>query len=347
MAAKLAQIAEVIGAEVSGDGERQVVRMAPLDAADAESLCFARTADQVDAVAASGAAGCVVDAGFPPVEGTTLLRVEDAQTGFIRALEFFVPAPAPAGIDEYAVIAVTAQIDPTATVGPCAVVADGARIGAHSRIGAGCYVGAGSSVGEDCLLHPNVSLLDGVRVGDRCVLHAGVVVGADGYGFHWTGDHHHKVPQLGSVCIEDDVEIGANSCIDRATLGETRIGRGTKIDNLVQVAHNNVIGRHVLLVAQVGLAGSCRVGDGVIFAGQAACKDHTEIGAGAQIGPQAGIIGDLEPGARVLGSPARPVKHMLREQAALGKLPELLKTVKAQQQAIEALKERIAQLEDE
>ncbi len=347
MAVTLTQIAEVLGADLAGDGDRQVNRMAPLDAADADSLCFARTPDQLDAVAGSGAAGCIVGADFPAVKGMTLLRVEDAQSGFIRALEFFVPAPAPAGIDEYAVIAVTAQIDPTAAVGPCAVVAGGARIGARARIGAGCYVGAGSSVGEDCVLHPNVSIMDGVRVGDRCLLHAGAVIGSDGYGFHWTGDHHHKIPQLGGVVIEDDVEIGANSCIDRATLGDTVVGRGTKIDNLVQVGHNNHVGRHVLMVGQSGLAGSCRIGDGVVVAGQVAISDHVEVGPGAQVGGQAGVTGDIGPGERVWGTPARPIKRVLREQAAVGKLPDLLKTVKAQQQAIEALKERIAQLEDQ
>ena len=159
------------------------------------------------------------------------------------------------------------------------------------------------------------------------------------------GDHHHKIPQLGIVVIEDDVEIGANTCIDRATLGETRIGRGSKFDNLVHIAHNNQIGQHVLLTGQVAVAGSSRLGNGVVAGGQAGIADHVEIGDGVQIGAQSGVIGNLAAGEKVWGTPARPMGRVMREQAALGKLPELLKAVRRQEKELQALRDRIALLE--
>jgi UDP-3-O-[3-hydroxymyristoyl] glucosamine N-acyltransferase len=201
------------------------------------------------------------------------------------------------------------------------------------------------SIGADCRIGPNVSLMPGVSLADRCTLHAGVTVGGDGFGFVWAGDHHHKVPQLGTVVIEDDVEIGCNSCVDRATFGVTRIGRGTKIDNLVQVAHNADIGEHCILVAQAGLAGSVTLGRGAMLSGQVAVTDHVSVGAGARIGGQSGVTGDVAAGETLFGTPARPLKRTLREQAALGRLPDLLKTVERQEAAIEALTARLAALE--
>ena len=218
-------------------------------------------------------------------------------------------------------------------------------IGARSQIPAGVYLGRGVRIGTDCDIGPNAALMDGTLIGHRCILHPGVVLGADGYGFQWTDDQHHEIPQFGRVAVEDDVEIGANTCIDRATLGETRIGRGSKFDNLVQVGHKNHIGEHIVMVAPSGIAGSSRLGNGVVVAGQVAITDHVVVGEGAQIGGQSGVTGDLEPGVKVWGTPARPTARVLRERAALARLPELLRAFRRQEKELDELRDRIAMLE--
>lgn len=341
----LEQIADAIGAELAGDGTVTVEAMASLATAGARQLAFVDSPARHDAAVASQAAGLIVGRDFPELATANLLRAADPKMAFVRAMELFAPPRRATGIHASAVVDPEATLGAGVSIGPCAVVEAGAEIGPGTRIGAGAYVGCDVRVGAECDIGPRAVLLDATRVGDRCVLHPGVVLGADGYGFHWAGDHHHKIPQLGRVVIEDDVEIGANSCVDRATLDETRVGAGSKFDNLVQVGHNDRIGRHVLLVSQAGVAGSSTLGDGVIVAGQAAVSDHVEIGSGAQIGGQAGVIGDVAPGAKVWGTPARPIARMLREQAAAARLPELLKTVKRQQDLLQSLQARVAELE--
>jgi UDP-3-O-[3-hydroxymyristoyl] glucosamine N-acyltransferase len=242
-------------------------------------------------------------------------------------------------------------IDPSAllgegvSVGPNAVIAAGVHVGERCSIGAGCYLGSGVVLGTDCVIEPNVTIQRDCQLGDRCIVHSGAVIGGDGFGFSWDGTGHRKVPQLGRVVIEDDVDIGCNSCVDRATLGETRIRRGTKIDNLVQVAHNTDIGAHVILVSQAGVAGSSTVGTGAVIAGQVAISDHVEVGAGARVGGQSGVTKNVPPGATVFGTPARPMKDTLRELGALAQLPALLKLVKRQDRELASLRERIEALE--
>jgi UDP-3-O-[3-hydroxymyristoyl] glucosamine N-acyltransferase len=225
------------------------------------------------------------------------------------------------------------------------VIGAGCEIGDRCVIGPGCYLGPDVRLGADALIEANVTLHRDTRLGERCILHSGTVIGGDGFGFAWDGSGHRKIPQLGRVVIEEDVEIGCNCCVDRATLGETRIRRGTKIDNLVQVAHNTDIGAHVILVSQAGVAGSSKVGSGAIIAGQVAISDHVEVGAGARVGGQSGVTKDVPAGASVFGTPARPIKETLRELAALAQLPALLKRIKTQGQELEALRERLAALE--
>jgi UDP-3-O-[3-hydroxymyristoyl] glucosamine N-acyltransferase len=345
MAYRLDQIAQGIGAVLEGDGELLVEGMAPLEDAGPRQLAYAQSADLRDEVVGCAAAGVIVGRDFPLLDDHNLLRVADAKAGFVRAMEMFVPDRAQPGIHPSAVIAADVEIGEGVGIGPCAVIEAGARIGSGSQIRAGAYIGAGVWVGSACDIGVNAVLLDGIRLGDCCILHPGVVIGADGYGFHWMDDHHHKIPQLGGVVIEDDVEIGANSCIDRATLGETRIGRGSKFDNLVQVGHNNRIGQHVLLVSQVGIAGSSELGNGVVAGGQVGIADHLKIGDGVQIGAQGGVIGDLAAGGKVWGTPARPIARVLREQAAAGRLPEVLKVIRRQERELQALRDRMAALE--
>jgi UDP-3-O-[3-hydroxymyristoyl] glucosamine N-acyltransferase len=341
----LAQIAGEIGADLHGDGAVVIEAMASPACAGPRHLAYLDSVDRTDAAAASRAGGLIVGAEFPDLPGANLLRAADPKLAFVRALELFAPPPAPAAIDPSAVIAPDAVLGDGVSVGPLAVVEPAANVGERSRIGAGAFVGRGVRVGADCDIGPQVVLLEGTRVGDRCRLFPGAVLGADGYGFQWTGDHHHKIPQLGRVVVEEDVEIGANCCIDRATLDETRLGAGSKLDNLVQIGHNSRIGRHVLMVSQAGVAGSSTLGDGVVVAGQAAITDHVTVGAGAQIGGQAGVTGDVAPGAKVWGTPARPMSRTLREQAAMARVPELLKTVRRQQELLQALQDRVAELE--
>jgi UDP-3-O-[3-hydroxymyristoyl] glucosamine N-acyltransferase len=203
------------------------------------------------------------------------------------------------------------------------------------------HVGPGVQIGEESVVYSHVSLRDGVRIGRRVVIHAGAVLGADGFGFAFDGTSHRKIPQVGGVVIEDDVEIGANTTIDRATIGDTIVRRGTKIDNLVQIGHNVVIGEHSLLVAQVGVSGSSRLGRGVVLAGQVGVADHVTLGDGVVAAAQTGIPSDVEAGGKVFGSPARPLGQARRIMVAQGRLPELLQRVRALEQRLEKLADRL------
>lgn len=345
MTYSLQQIAEHIDAQIDGDPDCRVEGMAELTTATARHLCFADSTKHLDALQASAAGACIVAQDFPSLPGRNLLRVTNGRLAFLRAMELFVPPRPAAGIHPTAVIGDGAEIDSSASIGAGVVIGDGAVIGARSVVHPNAYIGAGTRVGDDCEIHANACLQPQVSIGNRCILHPGVVIGADGYGFQWLGDHHHKIPQLGTVAIEDDVDIGANSCIDRATLGETRIGRGSKIDNLVQIGHNNRLGEHVLLVAQVGIAGSCTIGNGAVLGGQVGVADHLDIGAGARIGAQAGVTSNIQPGATIWGTPSRPMGRVLKELAALGKLPELLRQFRNQSREMAILNDRLAVLE--
>lgn len=316
-----------------------------LDQAGSQDLCFAEEASQADAVASSAAALVLVGEGFPEVLGKRLLRVAEPRNLFFEIADWFAPVAASQGIHPSASVHPTARLGEDVEVGAGAVIDADTCVGSGSRIGPGSYLGIGVRIGSDCRIGSNVSILRDSTLGDRCILHPGVRIGGDGFGFRWDGTAHRKIPQLGQVVIEDDVEIGCNSCVDRATLGMTRIGRGTKIDNLVQVAHNVDIGPHSILVSQSGVAGSSRLGQGVVVAGQVAISDHVTIGDGARIGGQAGVVKDIPAGVAVFGTPARPVKQALRESAALIRLPALLKQVERQQQTIDRLERRLADLD--
>jgi UDP-3-O-[3-hydroxymyristoyl] glucosamine N-acyltransferase len=333
----LGQLAEALGATLEGDPGRVVTGVAPLDSAGPDHVSFLTSARYQELARASRAAAFVAgtDAGALP---GAVLRVRAPQQALVDLLNLFHPvSPVVPGVHPTAVIASDARVDPTAAVGAQAVIEAGARVAAGARVGPLAYVGAGVEIGEASVLGPRVVLLEGVRLGRRVIVHPGAVLGADGFGFAFDGAQHRKIPQTGGVVIEDDVEIGANSTIDRATFGDTVVRRGTKIDNLVQIGHNVEIGEHSILVAQVGVSGSSRLGRGVVLAGQVGVADHVTIGDGALVGAQAGVPSSLPAGGKFLGSPARPMLEAKRIMSAETKLPELLRRVRALERALERL----------
>jgi UDP-3-O-[3-hydroxymyristoyl] glucosamine N-acyltransferase len=316
-----------------------------LELAGETDLCFAETAKQTDAVQTSRAGAVIVPENFPAVGGPVVIRSPEPRLAFFRIAALFVPAPDLQGIHSSTIIDPTAALGQDVSVGPCAVIAADAHIGDRCNIGPGCYLGPGVRLGTDSVIGANVTIHRDSTLGCCCIVHSGTVIGGDGFGFTWDGSRHRKVPQLGRVVIEDEVEIGCNCCVDRATLGETRIRSGTKIDNLVQVAHNTNIGQHVILVSQAGVAGSSTVGTGAVIAGQAAISDHINVGPGARIGGQSGVTKDVPAGATLFGTPARPTKDTLREFAALAQLPGLLKKINLQTKELITLRERLEALE--
>jgi UDP-3-O-[3-hydroxymyristoyl] glucosamine N-acyltransferase len=322
----LAQVATVVGGRVHGDGETLLTGVATLESAGQRDLSWIAD-ERLDGAGAASRAGALLVSSESRASGKPAVVVPLPQLALARWLEARHPAPRPrAGKARGAFVDRTARLGRGAAVAAGATVAAGARIGARTVVSAGAYVGEGAELGEDCLLHPNAAVLAGCRVGARCILHAGAVVGSDGFGYVWDGRAHRKIPQIGIVRVEDDVEVGANSTIDRATLGETVIGRGTKIDNLVQVGHNVVVGPNSILCGQAGIGGSSRIGSGVTLAGQVGISDHVTIGDGAILTGQAGIArrGRVPAGAVLSGMPALPHREFLRRAALLGRLEAAL-----------------------
>jgi UDP-3-O-[3-hydroxymyristoyl] glucosamine N-acyltransferase len=333
----LGELAEVLQARLDGDPGRVVTGVAPLESAGPDQISFLTDLRYRGAADASRAGAFLAPRDVRGLPAPTL-GCDAPQQALIQLLRLFhPPVPAPAGVDRTAVVAPEARIDPSASVGPLCVVESRAVIGPRARLHALVHVGPGVEIGEDTVVYPHVSLRDGVLVGRRVIIHPGAVLGADGFGFAFDGTAHRKIPQVGGVLIEDDVEIGANTTIDRATFGDTIVRRGTKIDNLVQIGHNVVVGEHSLLVAQVGVSGSSRLGRGVVLAGQVGVADHVTIGDGVIAGAQAGIPSSLPAGEKVLGTPARPIWQAKRIVVAEARLPELLQRVRALEQKLERL----------
>jgi UDP-3-O-[3-hydroxymyristoyl] glucosamine N-acyltransferase len=336
----LGSIAEALGATLEGDPSRLITGVAPLDKAGPEHVSFLVNPKYRRAAEQSAAGAVVVGRG---VEGLpqALLRVDSAQAALIPLLRLFHPeAPILAGVHPAAIVAPGARVHPSASIGPYAVIEPGAVIGARNRVGALCFVGAGATLGDDVVLHPRAVVSDGVIIGSRVVVHPGAVLGADGFGYAFDGTAHRKIPQVGGLRIEDDVEIGANTTIDRATLGETRIRRGSKIDNLVQVGHNCDVGEDVILVSQVGISGSCKIGNRAILAGQVGVADHVTIGEGAVLTAQSGVPNDVAAGEVWSGTPSRPAPETRRIWAAETLLPQLVRKVRALEKRVRELEGR-------
>ena len=286
--------------------------------------------------AASSAAKCVLAKPGAQLPGKTILEVADPKFAFAKAAEWLLPEPAAhPTVHPTAIIAPSAKIAARVSIGPYAVIEDAVEIGAGTSIGAFCFVGRGARIGENCRLHPRVTLYSGARLGDRVEMHSGAVIGADGFGYVFGEGRHWKFPQIGSVEIGDDVEIGANATIDRGSLDNTVIGDGVKIDNLVQVAHNVRVGDHSVLAAQTGVSGSSTIGTGVIVGGQVGIADHCTLENGSIIGAQAGIPTGktIRRGQIVWGTPARPLEKFKQQYAWFARLPELAARVRKGPQA--------------
>jgi UDP-3-O-[3-hydroxymyristoyl] glucosamine N-acyltransferase len=333
-----AEIAAHAQGEVVGDPATVLTGFAPADNARPGDLTFAENAEFFARACQSAASAVLVDHRFAAA-GKVLIRVPNARIAFARVLPLFFPEPTFApGIHPTAVVAASAHIAPNVHVGPHCVVGERARLDAGVVLEGGDHIGAGVQLGEATRLFPNVTVYAGSQIGARVRIHAGTVIGSDGYGYVLDEGRHRKIPQIGCVIIGDDVEIGANVTIDRGALGPTVIGRGTKIDNLVQVAHNVVIGEHCLLVAQVAIAGSAKLGNYVTLAGQVGVAGHLKIGHGVMVAAQSGVMNNIPDGGKWFGSPARPDRDMKRQYVALEHLPELLKRVAELEKEVAALK---------
>jgi UDP-3-O-[3-hydroxymyristoyl] glucosamine N-acyltransferase len=327
MAFTAAEIATLLGGEVFGDSSVVLTGFAPAGSAVGGDLTFAENEIYFTRAEQSAAAAILVDGKFTSQQ-KVLIRVPDARIAFAKVLPLFFPEPEfTGGIHSSSVVDESAQIDPTAHVGPCCVIGQNVRIGAGAVLEGSNFVSADCHLGVEVHLFPSVVLYPRTSIGNRVRIHAGTVIGSDGFGYVLDGGGHRKVPQIGHVIIHDDVEIGANVTIDRGALGATIIGKGTKIDNLVQIAHNVVIGENCLLVAQVGIAGSTKLGNFVTLAGQVGLAGHLKVGNRATVAAQSGVMHDIGDGQKWFGTPAQPDRQMKRQLLALQQLPDLIRRV--------------------
>ena len=322
-----AEIAKLLGGEVVGDPSLVLKGFAPADRAQSADLTFAENESYFARAEQSAAPAIIIDGPHTSTR-KTLIRVPDARIAFAKVLPLFFPEPAfTPGIHSTAIVPRSARIDPSAHIGPHCILGENVRIGPRCVLQGLDHVGANCQLGDDVNLFPNVTLYPGTEVGSRVRIHSGTVVGSDGFGYVLDSGTHRKVPQIGNVIIRDDVEIGANVAIDRGALGPTVIGKGTKIDNLVQIAHNVTLGENCLIVSQAGIAGSSKLGSYVILAGQVGIAGHLKIGNRVSVGAQSGVMHNIPDGEKWLWTPAQPDRQAKRLMIALQQLPELLRRV--------------------
>ena len=335
---KLSELATRLDCRLEGDGELDVTRVAGIQDAQPGDVTFLANPKYEKLLATTRATAVILKEDVPAAP-CAMLRARDPYLAFARAVSLFAPVSRPApGIHALAAIAGGAHLGADVSVGPFVAIGEGARIGDRTVIYPNVTIGAGATVGSDCTIHSNVAIRERCTVGDRVILQNGVVIGGDGYGFVRRGDGtHEKIPQVAVVVIEDDVELGANTTVDRPAVGETRIKTGTKIDNLVQIGHGVTVGRNVLMAAQVGIAGSTDVEDDVVFGGQVGVGGHLTIGRGAIAVGQSGVTNSLDPGAFVAGYPAIDSRDWRKASVLFRRLPEM-------KRRIEQLEARVAEL---
>ena len=344
---RLADLAQFLNGELRGDGDITITGAAHIEDASDGHITFADGPSLQPLCDVSRASALIV----PPdveVRDKPFIVTEDPRLAFSKVLEMFAPDIRP-----------PAGVHPTAVLGENVVLGEGVSIGAHAYVGDStivgddtvihplAYIGLEATLGVACEIHPQVFIGARVQLGNRVMIHAGAAVGADGFGFLQTEEGHRKIPQIGTVIVEDDVEIGANCTVDRATVGATRIGAGTKIDDHVHIAHNCVIGRNCLLCGQVGIAGSTRIGDNVVMGGQVGVNDHVNIGSGVIFAAQAGVFGDIDEPGVYSGHPARPHHEQLRIIALTRRLPRLVERIKELESTVEELRGRLGDADDD
>jgi UDP-3-O-[3-hydroxymyristoyl] glucosamine N-acyltransferase len=339
---RVRELAEWLGATFEGDGEKELTGVATMEAAGGTELSFIGNRKAM-LKADNSAAGClIVPADYPSPSRRTVIRVAEPRTAFARAMNRFYPTiEIKPGIHPTAVLGKDVEIGTLVAIGPHTSIGDSSRIGLASSIGAGCTIGKRVVLGEGCVLHANVTIYDNVDIGRGTILHSGCVIGADGFGFVFEDGRYHKFPQVGRVEIGDFVEIGANACVDRAAMGTTVIGEGTKLDNMVHVGHNCRIGRHVVVAAQTGFSGGVVVEDYAVIGGQVGVGDKARIESRAVLGSGCGILSSkiVRAGQTVWGTPARPLKEQLEQLANLARLPDM-------RRELADIKRRLAHLEE-
>ena len=331
---KLKEIAEILGGEIRGDGEVEITGAAGIYEAHEKEITFL-TGTKLARELKKSPAGAVIVKDFNTEIEKPQVKVKNPHFAFAKLLGYFYSKPLEyRGISKNAFISEDAEIGQNVSIYDFAYISGKAKIGAGTVIFPGAFIGEECHIGENCIIYPNVNLMEKTVIGNRVIIHPNTVVGSDGFGYVFEEGRHNKIPQVGNVKIEDDVEIGAGAAIDRATTGTTLIGRGTKIDNLVQIGHNVQVGSNVILVSQVGIAGSSRIGDGVVLGGQVGIADHVTIEAGAMIAAQSGVFGEVKRGVYA-GAPIMPHREWFKSVALFAKLPELKKRIEELEKKLE------------
>ncbi len=337
------QIASFINGEVIGNKDAEVYTFAKIEEGTAGALSFLANPKYTEYIYTTNSSVVLVNKDFEANGDikATLIKVDNAYESLAKLMTMYEASkPKKQGISSLASISPTAKVGENCYIAPFAVIGDGCEIGDGCYIHDGVSVGDGAKVGNNCILYAHVTIYHDCRIGNNCILHSGCVIGADGFGFAPTANGYEKIPQTGIVVIEDNVEIGANTCIDRATMGSTVVHSGVKLDNLIQIAHNDEIGSHTVMASQAGIAGSAKIGEWCMIGGQAGVSGHCKMGDRTIVGAQCGIIGSRKGGETLLGSPAMDAKEFIRASAYLKKLPDLDKKVKELMKEIEALKKQ-------
>ena len=334
------QIASFIDGEIIGNENAEVYTFAKIEEGTPGALSFLANPKYTDYIYSTQSSIVLVNRDFEPTQEVkaTLIKVDNAYGSLAKLMTIYEASkPKKQGVSTLASVAPTAKIGNNCYIAPFVVIGDNCEIGDNCMLFDGVSVGDGARIGNDTILYAHATVYHDCRVGNNCILHSGCVIGADGFGFAPTPNGYEKIPQMGIVIIEDNVEIGANTCVDRATMGATVIHSGVKLDNLVQIAHNDEVGSHTAMAAQVGIAGSTKIGQWCIFGGQAGISGHSTIGDRTTVGPQCGTIGSLKGGETMLGSPAIDAKEYIRLSAYMRRLPAMDKKIKELTKLIETL----------
>ncbi len=343
---KAEEIAEIVSGKVIGNPDVTVTGISGIKEATKGDVTFLANQKYIQLLESTQASVIITspDMNIPQGIDKTFILTDNPSLAFAKLVEYWFPQEVdhPKGVHPTAIIGKDVVLGKNVAIGAYVIIEKGVEIGDNTIIYAGTYIGHDTKIGSDCLIYPNVSIRERISIGNRVIIHSGTVIGSDGFGFATVKGVHHRIPQIGTVVIEDDVEIGANVTIDRARFDKTIIGRGTKIDNLVQIAHNVVIGENSIIVAQAGISGSTIIGKGVILAGQAGVVGHISIGDGSIVGAQSGVTKSVPPGTVVLGSPARPISITKRIIASIPSLPDMKKTVERLIRRVQELEEKLS-----